>query len=240
MKQAGANTRWKLYTAAFAAPVLLLAAVYAVAGFAPFGEKTLLTVDMNGQYVAFFSQLRSILLGKDDLLYTFGKALGGDMIGLFAYYIASPLNLLVVFFPVRALPWFVLLLTLLKTGLAGVSLAAWARRHTGPRKALCLCVLYALCTYSIAYQQNILWLDGVILLPLMALGIERIVEGGRPWLYLGSLAMGILTDYYIGYMLCIFSVLYFLFYALGGFAARKAPVLPMLATYAGASLLAAA
>lgn len=44
---------------------------------------------MNGQYVAFFSQLRSILLGKDDLLYTFGKALGGDMIGLFAYYIAS-------------------------------------------------------------------------------------------------------------------------------------------------------
>ena len=37
MKQAGANTRWKLYTAAFAAPVLLLAAVYAVAGFAPFG-----------------------------------------------------------------------------------------------------------------------------------------------------------------------------------------------------------
>ncbi len=79
----------------------------------------------------------------------------------------------------------------------------------------------------------------MILLPLMALGIERIVEGGRPWLYLGSLAMGILTDYYIGYMLCIFSVLYFLFYALGGFAARKAPVLPMLATYAGASLLAA-
>ena len=66
----------------------VLAAVYAVAGFAPFGEKTLLTVDMNGQYVAFFSQLRSILLGKDDLLYTFGKALGGDMIGLFAYYIA--------------------------------------------------------------------------------------------------------------------------------------------------------
>ena len=52
MKQAGANTRWKLYTAAFAAPVLLLAAEYAVAGFAPFGEKTLLTVDMNGQYVA--------------------------------------------------------------------------------------------------------------------------------------------------------------------------------------------
>ena len=69
MKQAGAHTRWKLYAAAFAAPVLLLAAVYAAAGFAPFGDKTLLTVDMNGQYVAFFSQLRSILLGKDDLLY---------------------------------------------------------------------------------------------------------------------------------------------------------------------------
>lgn len=239
MKQAGVHTRWKLYAAAFAAPVLLLAAVCAAAGFAPFGDKTLLTVDMNGQYVAFFSQLRSILLGKDDLLYTFGKALGGDMIGLFAYYIASPLNLLVVFFPVRALPWFVLLLTLLKTGLAGTAFAAWARCHTGPRKALCLCMLYALCTYSIAYQQNILWLDGVILLPLMALGIERIAGGGRPWLYMGSLALGILTDYYIGYMLCIFSVLYFLFYTLGGFAAPGARALPMLASYAGASLLAA-
>lgn len=142
MKQAGANTRWKLYTAAFAAPVLLLAAVYAAAGFAPFGEKTLLTVDMNGQYVAFFSQLRSILLGKDDLLYTFGKALGGDMIGLFAYYIASPLNLLVVFFPVRALPWFVLLLTLLKTGLAGVSLAAWrAATQARAKRFACACCM---------------------------------------------------------------------------------------------------
>ena len=100
-------------------------------------------------------------------------------------------------------------------------------------------MLYALCTYSIAYQQNILWLDGVILLPLMALGIERIAGGGRPWLYMGSLALGILTDYYIGYMLCIFSVLYFLFYTLGGFAAPGARALPMLASYAGASLLAA-
>ena len=63
MKQAGAHTRWKLYAAAFAAPVLLLAAVYAAAGFAPFGDKTLLTVDMNGQYVACLLYTSSIQPG---------------------------------------------------------------------------------------------------------------------------------------------------------------------------------
>ena len=68
-----------------------------------------------------------VTVDDDNPLAELGKALGGDMIGLFAYYIASPLNLLVVFFPVRALPWFVLLLTLLKTGLAGTAFAAWAR-----------------------------------------------------------------------------------------------------------------
>ena len=239
MKQAGIRRNWKWYAGAFAMPVLLLMVVYAAVGMAPFGDKTLLTVDMNGQYVAFFAQLRNILLGKDDLLYTFGKALGGDMIGLFAYYIASPLNLLVVFFPVRALPWFVLLITLLKTGLCAVGFFMWARRHTGPRKALCLCVLYALCTYSIAYQQNILWLDGVLLLPLMVCGIEHIIERGSPWLYMAALTMGILTDYYIGYMMCIFSVMYFLFYWLGGFASRQIHAGKMVATYAAASILAA-
>lgn len=70
--------------------------------------------------------------------------------------------------------------------------------------------MYALCAYNIVYSHNLMWLDGVILLPIITLGIEILFKKERPWIYLISLTVGILANYYIGYMLCLFSLLYFI------------------------------
>ena len=69
-------------------------------------------------------------------------------------------------------------------------------------------IVYGLSGYAFAYGYNIMWLDGVIALPLVAAGIERIFQGKRPTLYVLSLAYSLATCYYIGYMLCLFSVVF--------------------------------
>ena len=201
----------------FFIPVVCMLIAYAFLGIFPFGEKSILTVDLNGQYISFFSYYKEILKGNADIFYTFSKSLGGDMAGLFAYYLASPLNILFVFFPTDRLPDAVLLLTLIKVGLSGLTMnyllsRTLSRRGQAPRFiTLVFSLSYALMAYNVVYQQNIMWLDGVILLPLVIASIDKIFEGKHIFSYSILLGLAIITNYYIGFMLCIFSVMYFAF-----------------------------
>ena len=61
-----------------------------------------------------------------------------------------------------------------------------------------------------AYNYNIMWVDCVVLLPLIVLGLERLVKEGRCGLYCITLALSIFTNYYLSIMICIFLVLYFI------------------------------
>lgn len=217
MKPAPLSRKTALYAvAAFLIPVISLLIIYKVIGTYPFGENSLLVIDMNNQYVSFFSYLQEILKGNHDFIYSFSKTLGGDLIGLSAYYLVSPLNLLLLPFSTEQLPIALEIITLLKTGLCGLSFFLCLHfSDDAPRHncgSLIFPASYALMSYSVVYQQNLMWLDGVILLPLVILGIHRIFRKKSPFLYLFSLFFAIVTNYYIGFMICIFSVLYFLYY----------------------------
>ena len=78
------------YAAAFLLPAAVMLAVYALIGVAPFGEKSLLVTDMDGQYVSFFSYLKDMARNGNDFFYTFSKNLGGDMAGFAAYSCSAP------------------------------------------------------------------------------------------------------------------------------------------------------
>ncbi len=197
------------YVGAFFLPVFVLLIVYMLLQIYPFGDKTLFTIDLNGQYISYLSYYKEILLGNESFLYTFSKNMGGDMIGLGAYYLMSPLNLIFLFFTTEMFPKAVLLLTLLKIGLSGVTMSIFLNQDSKWKESLLFSTAYALMAYNIVYQQNIMWLDGVILLPLVVLGIERIIMEQKPMLYIFSLSIAIITNYYIGFMICLFSLLYF-------------------------------
>ncbi|HIZ55978.1 MAG TPA: YfhO family protein, partial [Firmicutes bacterium] len=198
----------------FAVPVLLMLAVYIRLGIYPFGSHSLLTSDMSSQYAAFFSAYRRTILEEGgNFLYSFQKSLGGNMLGLFAYYLASPLNVLLLLFPPDSLTEGILCLTLLKLGLSSVSFAYFLRRTfcSRPIHTLLFSWMYALCSYNIVYQQNLMWLDGVIFLPIVIWGLEKIIRGERGCLYSAVLALTLISNYYIGYMICIFCILYFIY-----------------------------
>lgn len=205
----------------FFLPMLLLAGVYAARGVEPFGANTLLFGDMGGQYLNFMASYKEVF-GRG-LFYTWHKALGGEALSLNAYYLFSPFNLLLLLFPAAKLSLAVVCITLLKTGAAGLTMGLFLRSlgSRGP-VALALAAAYALSGYMAGFAQNLMWLDGVILAPLMVWGLRRLLSGGRPWLYLAALFAALLTCYYIGWMLCLYSALYFLLHWLAlGRAPRR-------------------
>ena len=87
------------YYLSFAVPIVVLYLVFICLGMFPFGSRSILTLDMDGQYVYFFEQIRDVYTGDASIFYTFERALGGEFLGYFTYYLASPLSLLVVIFP---------------------------------------------------------------------------------------------------------------------------------------------
>lgn len=193
-----------------AALVLLL---YALRGITPFGDGTLMFSDAGTQYVSIWSYFRDAILGRQDWAYALEKTLGGSTAALFSYYAASPFNLLFLLFPAERMPLAFSLIVLLKLSCCSLTLAFFLR--DGERSlrpfSLVYTSAYALCGYCTSFFWSAMWLDGVLLLPLVALGLRRLRQGRPPWLYLFSLAAAIFANFYTGFMLCLFSVLYDLF-----------------------------
>ncbi len=193
------------------AAVMLL--IYVAKDVYPFGESSVLVLDLNGQYVQFFAAFRAMLHGDGSLLYSFSRSLGGEFLGIYTYYLASPFSLLVGLFSEEGILEALLLIFVLKAGTAGLSFGAFLHYTERPHKALtvALSILYALSSYSIVMQHNTMWMDGMMLLPLLMLGLHRIIRRKSPILYIATLSLILLCNYYIGYMISIFTVLYFLY-----------------------------
>lgn len=197
----------------FLLPFFLMLLIYAIMGTWPFGRGSVLVLDLNGQYVYFFEALRDFVYGDTSLLYSFSRSLGGEFMGMYAYYLASPLSYIVALFPKHGILDALFLMILIKQGLAGLSFGYFLRKttHVSPVTTIIFSTVYAMSAYGVVMQHNTMWFDNVFLLPMVALGIRALVTEGRYKLYTFSLILCMMSSYYIGYMTCIFSVLYFFY-----------------------------
>ena len=76
------KTEQKYLGLCFLFPALILFLVYAMRGVFPFGENSVLVLDLNGQYVYFFAALRDAILDGGSLVYSFARNLGGEFMGI--------------------------------------------------------------------------------------------------------------------------------------------------------------
>lgn len=206
--------------ACFFIPLGIMLLIHLCHGIHPIANGSVLVLDLNGQYVYFYEALREFIYGDTCLLYSFSRALGGEFLGIYAYYIASPLSWLVALFPKGKMLEALLFIFLLKTGLCGFTMGWYLHKNTRrPLKPLVctFATLYALCSYAIVHQHNSMWIDALFWLPVITYSVEQLIKHGSYKLFILSVALTILSNFYIGYMVCIYVVLYFFFY----FAAHK-------------------
>lgn len=197
-----------LYVLSFLLPACLLLACYACLGMAPFGDGSILAMDMSTQYVDFFCALK-----QGDLFFSWSKGLGSAYIGVFSYYVSSPLSLLTLLVPNDLMPMGLLFLTVLKVGLAGLAFSVFSvrRNHLPHAVTLLGALAYSLCSWSAAYSMCIMWLDGLIWLPLLLLALEHLMDGGSPAPMCAALAACFVSTWYISYMLGGFCVLWLVY-----------------------------
>lgn len=205
-----------LYSAAFLLAELMMLFILKANHFYPFGTKSMLIMDMRDQNVEFLASLRSMIHGDNSLFFSWARSMGGNYMGVFAFYISSPLSFLTLLFPVSKMPVAIEIITVLKIGLCSLTFVIYAnylrRKYNGQRYFALLipAIGYAFMSYTMVYSLSIMWLDGVIFLPLVLLGAEKILDGKRGICFIICYALLCMSNYYTGYMVGIFTGLYFL------------------------------
>ena len=162
-----------LASIAFVLPFLLMLFISLSNKIYPFGNNTIMMIDMQSQYISYMRYYKSLLNGDSSMIYSLSKVFGGDFISIYAYYLVSPFNLFVAFCPYSERPAFFLCTNIIKIGFSGLNMYLCLRiisKHKSISHYI-MSVGYGLISYSIVYFSNFMWLDGVMSFPFLLLGV---------------------------------------------------------------------
>ena len=186
---------------------LLMNAFY---GIFPCGTNSIVWCDMEQQAVPLLMQLRILLKSGESVWFSPLDAGGMHFYSVFCFFLSNPFSLLAL---VTDLPAdrLVTLIVFLKLSLAAGTASFWFRsriRGCSAATAVLLGLMYGCSGYGLYYYQNLMWLDVMLLLPLLMFSMRRLLKRADPLPFLLILTAIVMTCFYIGYMIVIFVVLY--------------------------------
>lgn len=191
---------------------LVISLIYIIESIAPFGDNSMLDVDFYHQYGPLLNELYDRIKSGESLLYSFNTGGGLPFYRNLLNYLSSPFNAILLLFKKENIIMAFSIVIALKCVAAATTFSYYLKRtfkKEGPLLVI-FSLFYAFSGYFCAYYWNIMWLDGIVFLPLVMHGINKIIKEEKPVFYIISLAVMLLSNYFIGYMVCIFSVFYFL------------------------------
>lgn len=183
----------------------------------PFGDVTILRMDLYHQYGPLLAEFYDRLTHGGSLVYSWQTGGGGNFLGNLFNYLSSPVSILVILLlGHKNMPLAIGVIIMLKAALSAAFFTYYLKASPQFRKhnpvTAGFGLLYAFSGYFVAYYWNIMWMDGMMLLPLIILGVERVIEERKPLLFCLSFALLLVSSYYMAYMTAIFLVLYFFVY----------------------------
>lgn len=216
--------------------------LFLISHIEPFGTYQFLTSDLFHQYYIFHTWFGEVLRSGEwnRLLYEFNAGLGHSMLGTYAYYLSSPFSLLSAFFNEETMPLGITLILALKIGAISTSfywfLTTYFKKHQTWYYGFAL--FYAFSGFSVTYLMNFMWLDQLIMLPLLC-------YSGLLWLHqkrvrplLICLILSFWVNFYTAYMSGVFLALFLFveFFKTHAYSEWKS-VLKMWIRLAGLALL---
>ena len=188
-----------------------IAVIYVIFSVFPFGSITVMRMDLYHQYGPLFAELYDRIVEHKSLLYSWNTGGGSSFLGNYLNYLSSPLSFLIFLFDKEDISYAITFIVAFKCILSATSFSYYLKKSFNKDNYFLSAfgILYAFSAYFLAYYWNVMWLDAMIMLPLIALGIEKIFKTGDIKLYTVSLVILFFANYYMGYMCCIFAVLYF-------------------------------
>lgn len=206
--------RHKYVIGAFFAPFVLMEVIAVVMKVLPFGSQSFLIVDALHQYLPFFADYQEKLQTAGSIFYSFHGGLGYNFLGLWAYYLASPMNLIIGLFPKTMLNMVLSHLLIVKISLCCFSAAFYFRKKRGKDELSIVAfgMAYGFSAYIVGYGWNIMWLEVMMLLPFILYGMDRLIREKDGKLYCFTLFLSLWCNFYMSFMTCLFLVLWYLLY----------------------------
>lgn len=203
-----------LYLLSFVISLTIISIIYILNDVSPFGSKSLLTIDFFHQYGPMLGEYYDRIRNGSNLIYSFNIGLGLPIFRNFLNYMSSPFNLIILLFKRTHLLTAYSIVIALRCAASSTTMTYYLSKKFKSNSLVILpiSILYAFQAYFTAYYWNIMWLDGLVFLPLIVLGIENIINNNKWKLYTISLSIMLLSNYFIGFMICVYSCLYFLIY----------------------------
>ncbi len=195
--------------------MLLLLHIFKDAGMYPYGTRSISWCDMSQQVVPLMNQFKDILDGKSSMFLNFADSGGMNFYGVFFFFLASPFTLLVKFVPKENMMMFMNVLVILKLMTCALTSSVCltrTRKNLDPLTIVLLSIMYPFCGYTMMYYQNIIWLDMMYLFPLLIMALQRLAVKKKPLMYTLVLSACMIVNYYIGYMVVVFILLYIAVY----------------------------
>lgn len=192
---------------------IIFAIISFVFALYPFGDNLIFKHDLYHQYAAMFYEFYDVVTKHKSFLYSWNSG-GSSFFGDYFNYLSSPLSYLIFLFDREQIAGALNILIVLKGVLISMSFAYYLKESKNEHSyvAVALSLAYTFSGYFLANFWNVMWLDALIILPFVTLGIEKIINDGKGKLYLFSLVLLFISNYYTGYMICIYAVVYFFAY----------------------------
>ena len=191
-----------------AAAALIFLVFYALHGFYPFGERSVVWCDMDQQYVPLLMELKAAY-GEGSLFLGRGGGLM-NFYGVFLFFVASPLSLITLAVDNSSMIFFVNILLVIKIALCAAASEYYFRRVI-PRLhivfGVLMSVMYAVSGYVMMFYQNDMWLDMKIVFPLLLTALFRLLDKGRWGAFTLCTALCVLLSFYISFMVTAFLVM---------------------------------
>ena len=198
----------------FIVPILIMLISCIVNKTYPFGKEILPKYDGYYQYAGFTSYYKNVLLGNESLFYSFKGLLGYNFYATSIYYMFNPTNLFCIFSTSENILEYYTFIILLRIGLSGFTMCKYLKykfKNQSNLRYIIFSISYALMAYNVCYFFNYMYFDTVVLFPIVVLGLDKLIYERKNRLYIISLTLSIISNFYIGYMACIFSLLYFIY-----------------------------
>ena len=191
----------------------LVLVIFAIIFFAenmfPFGSNSLVWSDMHEQIVPMYYHFYDSVFGDSSLLIDFTSSGGTNFIGVMAYYIMSPISLVLLLFPRNMLLYGTSLVIVLKFLIAALSclyfLSKYFKKINTPYQIL-LSLLYTFSSYSFSLYVITSWMDSVYIFPFLMIGLKKLLDLEDSKLYIVMLVFSLVFCYYLSFILLLFVI----------------------------------
>lgn len=173
-------------------------------------------------------------------MWNFTIGYGGDVLTTFNYYvIGDPLNLLSVAVPTKYTEFLYAFLVLVRMYLAGVFFMYYTReREVRGNGRVIGAIIYVFCVYAIhSGVRHPFFILPMIFLPLVLAGLEKILKGKNPYLFIVSIAICVISNFYFFYMVAIITAVYALVRVIYLYKDEKPKIFTTLLKLLGFSLV---